>query len=241
MPNDSITSIYSRRLGGIERLAATRNRQLAWSVLVAKVFQPLIKENATVLDLGCGRGDFINLVKSEKRLGVDLDLNNRSYLADGIEFFCTNSQDMRNVQAHSIDLVFSSNLFEHLGNFESLFSTLNEITRVLKRGSDSRLIIMMPNARLIGWKFYDFIDHNLPLTENSLREALEVANFEILKMQPRFFPYTAVKMRFPISKSFIRAYLSLPPKLRPFAGQMLCIAKPVEICSSTTFGGDPRG
>jgi len=238
----NLSAIYSRRWGSCDGGgAAERSRRRAWSVLVAQIFQPLIKENSTVLDMGCGRGDFINLVKSERRLAIDLDSDNSFYLADGIEFFCTAAQDMRNVQDHSVDVVFSSNLFEHLGNSETLFRTLNEVRRVLRRGNDSRLIVMMPNARLVGWKFYDFIDHSLPLTENSLREALEVTNFEILKMHPKFFPYTAVKMRFSIPKSFIKAYLSIPFKLRPLAGQMLCIAKPVEINSSTSFGGNPHG
>ena len=77
-------------------------------MLVAQIFQPLIIENATVLDLGCGRGDFINLVKSERRLAVDLDSDSISSLADRIEFFCTAAQGMRNVQDHSVDVVFQA-------------------------------------------------------------------------------------------------------------------------------------
>ena len=123
----------------------------------------------------------------------------------------------------------------------TLFSTLNEVRRVLKRGSDSRLTVMMSNVRLVGWKFSDFIDHSLPLTENSLCETLEITNFEILKIHPKFFPDTAVKMRFSIPKSFNKAYLSIPFKLRPLAGQMLCVAKPVEINSSTSLWGNPHG
>ncbi|MEI8293873.1 MAG: hypothetical protein WCG66_07755 [bacterium] len=44
-------------------------RKSVWSVLIRDFFQKLIPPNATVLDLGCGYGEFINQVAAAKKSG----------------------------------------------------------------------------------------------------------------------------------------------------------------------------
>ena len=64
-----------------------------------------------------------------------------------------------------LDLVFTSNFFEHLPDKSSLGRTLEEIFRCLKPGG--RLVAMGPNIRFTGGSYWDFWDHYLPLTEAS--------------------------------------------------------------------------
>ena len=52
-------------------------------------------------------------------------------------------------------------------------------------------MILQPNIRYVGAKYWDYIDHHIALTEESLREGLEVSGFHVVRMIPRFLPYTA--------------------------------------------------
>ena len=221
--------IYERRWNSGGASPAEVNRNRAWECLVKYKFQGMLGDACTVLDLGCGPGDFINRISAQKKLAVDLDSNNAKSLKSDIHFYNTSSENLVDIKEETVDVVFSSNLFEHLSSTDSLFDTLSEVKRVLRSSPNSCLIVMMPNARKIGMKFYDFIDHKLPLTETSLAEAIEISGFEIVEFAPGFFPYSAAKTGFKVPMFVFKLYLKIPIKNRPAAGQMLCVAKPAVI------------
>jgi len=228
MTDEFLDKIYERRWNASNEsksAADVINREAAWNSLVKNIFQKFVNPSNIVLDLGCGPGDFINRIKAQEKYAIDLDPNNKRHLSNEVKFYCNRSNRLTDIPDQSVDLVFTSNLFEHLQSVEILFETLSEVKRIIKLGDNSLLIVMMPNANKVGMKFYDFIDHKLPLTEMSLVEALEVSGFRIVDMMPGFFPYSAAKTKFRIPKIFFDVYLRLPIKNRPFAGQMLCIAK----------------
>src|SRR2546423_14060919 len=70
---------------------------------------------------------------------------------------------------NSLNIVFTSNFFEHLPDKTALGRTLDEIFRCLKPGG--KLIAMGPNIKYLPGEYWDFWDHHLPLTETSLSEA----------------------------------------------------------------------
>lgn len=89
-----------------------------------------------------------------------------------------------------LDIVFTSNFFEHLPDKDTLGRTLDQAYRCLKRGG--RLIAMGPNYKCVKGRYWDFWDHHLPLTETSLAEGLTIRGFEIERCDARFLPYTIV-------------------------------------------------
>jgi ubiquinone/menaquinone biosynthesis C-methylase UbiE len=200
------------------------NRSRAWDNLIRHKFQNIITPDSVVLDLGCGPGDFINKIVAKKKIAIDIDKSTAVKLDPDIIFFNTSCSNLYEIKDKTVDYVFSSNMFEHLDSIETLLKTLEEVKRILKSNAESRLIVMMPNARKIGMKFYDFIDHTLPLTDFSLNEALEITGFQVLQIFPGFFPYTATAASFKIPNFLISLYLKIPLKNKPGAGQMLCIA-----------------
>lgn len=227
MSQSELTGIYNSRLRGKANLHSSKSRDNAWKALYEKVLQKHIKSDFTVIDLGSGPGYFINQVEAAKKYAVDLDENNSKFINNDISFQCTKADELNFTPDNSVNLVFSSNLFEHLGTNEVLLRTLNELHRVL-RAENSKLIILMPNIRYAKWDFYNFIDHNLPLTEVSLQEALELCNFEIIEAHKKFFPYSAHRIRFSAPTFIVKLYLQIPPLLRPRAKQMFFIAKPIK-------------
>lgn len=225
MNNIRLSDIYQRRFRNAENINSQINRMNAWVCLYEKVLKNLIKPDMTVLDLGSGPGFFINQVSAMKCIAVDADITNEKFMGKNIEFKNVKAQNLDFIDDDSVNLIFSSNLFEHLNSNDELFEVLHSAHRVLKKGN-SKIVILMPNIRFAKWDFFNFIDHKLPLNENSLSEALELANFEILSCYPRFFPYSANSSSITWPIFVIKAYLSLPPRMRPLAKQMFFVAQP---------------
>jgi SAM-dependent methyltransferase len=173
------------------RFAATSNyRRRVWQVLVPSFFQQFVSENATVLDLGCGYGEFINTVRAGRKLAMDLNPDSKGRLNPDVTFLLQNCSRTWALNPDELDVVFTSNFFEHLPDKQTLGLTLDQAFRCLKRGG--RLIAMVPNIKVVNGRYWDFWDHHLQLTEMSLTEGLSIRGFEIERSESRFLPYTIV-------------------------------------------------
>jgi len=132
--------------------------------------------------------------------------------------------DLSPIPSESVDVVFASNVFEHLADTWDLLQTLRETHRVLRRGG--RLLILQPNIRILKGRYWDFIDHRLPLTDRSLVEALRLVDFEVREARSRFLPFTK-SSRWPKSAFFVRLYLLFPVAHRILGEQAWVVgAKP---------------
>lgn len=209
MSDEKLSDIYQRRFYDNKQQKSAINREHAWICLFEKVFRNFIKPEMTVLDLGSGPGHFINQVIAQKCIAIDADATNEKYIRKDIEFLNVKAQNLDFLPENSVDLIFSSNLFEHLSSSDDLFKVLQGAHRVMKKGN-SKMIVLMPNIRFAKWDFFDFIDHKLPLNEISLKEALEISNFEVLSSHRKFFPYSADRSLINWPIFVFKAYLTLP-------------------------------
>jgi SAM-dependent methyltransferase len=162
-------------------------RRAVWRVLVEQYFQQFIPESSTVLDLGCGYGEFINQIRSKKKFGMDLNPDAASYLSHDVQLLEQDCSTKWDVADESLDIVFTSNFFEHLPSKAALGHTLDEAKRFL-RPETGRLIALGPNIKFLNGTYWDFWDHHLLLTDCSLAEALATRGFHIEKCLPRFLP-----------------------------------------------------
>jgi SAM-dependent methyltransferase len=179
-----------------------------WNILWRRVFSRGVRPEDTVLDLGAGYCEFINAAVARRRIAVDLDPDARQHAAEGVEVHSVPAQQLGFLRDGEVDVVFSSNFFEHLPTKGTLTAVVQELHRVLKPGG--RLVAMGPNARLIPGAYWDYYDHQLPLTEKSVAELLRMTGFEPTRVEPRFLPYT-VKGGGPRSPLLVEAYLALRP------------------------------
>jgi SAM-dependent methyltransferase len=214
---EELTRVYATRFDGHKGY-----RQKVWQVLVSHYFQRLVAKDSAILDLGCGYGEFINAIQARRKFGMDLNPRAREHLASGVTFLQQDCSLAWPLPDAELDLVFTSNFFEHLANKTVLGLTLEQIFRVLKPGG--RLIALGPNIKFTHGRYWDFWDHYLPLTELSLSEGLSVRGFVVDRCCPRFLPYTMVGARqYPLW--CIRAYLNLPWLWRWKGEQFLVIAR----------------
>ena len=195
-------------------------RKAVWAILVANWFARYVTERDAVLDLGCGYGEFINQVRCREKFAMDLNPDAPRFLSGEVRFLLQDCSTRWQVPEGGLDVVFTSNFFEHLPDKAALGRTLDEVRRCLRPGG--RLIAMGPNVKYVPGAYWDFWDHHIALTEASLSEALRTRGFEIDLCVDRFLPYTMADGR-QYPGLFLRAYLKLPLAWRFFGKQFLVI------------------
>jgi len=216
---NQLKQIYARRFD-----AQRDYRNRVWKVLVSDFFQGFLKPDDTVLDLGCGYGQFINHARVRTRYAMDLNPHSRESLAPGITFLEQDCSSPWPLPDDSLDLVFTSNFFEHLPAKMILERTIQEAVRCLKK--DGRIIAMGPNIRCVPGAYWDFWDHHIPLSELSVSELLETNGFIVDSAIPRFLPYTMVNQR-ERPMLLIKLYLRLRFVWRILGHQFLVIGRKV--------------
>ncbi len=221
---------YSRIDTGLDRLYANRfsaadrrTKQRVWAVLCASFFQRYIARDAVLLDLGAGYCEFLRHIQAGRKLAVDLNPDTLHVAGADVEVLPIPFDRLADsVSSSSLDVVFASNVFEHLRSPDSLLEILEVLHDLLRPGG--RLIVLQPNVRCVGPAFWDFVDHTLPLTEKGMAEALHLSGFQIEETRARFLPYT-FKSRLPTSSWLVRLYLHCRPAQFLLGKQMLIVAK----------------
>jgi len=152
-----------------------------------KVYLPIVEplkmvyEHPDILDLGCGRGEWLELMKNNgfDTKGIDLDegmledcidLSLDVYQVDVLEY-------LRGLDADSVCLVSALHLVEHI-NFDKVLNLVSEALRVLKPGG--LLILETPNSEnlVVGTSnFYLDPTHQKPLPAELLSFVAEYAGF----------------------------------------------------------------
>jgi SAM-dependent methyltransferase len=202
------------------RLAPDPKRAAVWGALWRYYFRRLIPPDACVLDMGCGYGDFINNVVARRRIAIDVWPEFARHLVPGVEPHVGSVTDLSFLADGSVDLAFSSNVFEHLPQAD-LVSVLAQLRR--KLSANGTLVILQPNYRYAFREYFDDYTHITVYSHISLSDLLVANNYEVVEAHPRFLPLT-VKSRLPVWPILIAAYLASP--LRPLGKQMLIRAKP---------------
>lgn len=214
----AVQNIYRHRFS----LQDTAALSAVWRVLVQSHFRRWINPDDAVLDVGAGQCHFINHVTARRRVAFDSNSDVARHAAPGVDVIVASDLAVLD-RSSPFDVVFMSNFLEHLPNGEAVVEWLAAAHALLRTGG--RLIVLQPNFRLVGARYFDFIDHKTVLTDASLVEAAELAGFKLLYLKRRFLPYTS-KSRLPRHPWLVRLYLKLPPVQFLFGKQTLMVAEP---------------
>jgi SAM-dependent methyltransferase len=201
-------------------------REAAWSALCGEFFDRFVPEDGTVVDVGAGDGLFSRHIRAARRIAVDESPRVKRLAAEGVEVRVVSADAFADGLEGAADLVFVSNLLEHLPSKAMVVDVLRECGRAL--APEGRLLILQPNIRYVGGAYWDYLDHELPLTDRSVAEALRLAGLEVVEQHARFLPYTAASFR-RLSPGWVgflvRVYLRLPWLWRVFGAQSLLVAR----------------
>ncbi|MGP1674479.1 MAG: class I SAM-dependent methyltransferase [Candidatus Limnocylindrales bacterium] len=175
---------------------------------VVRFLQRYMDPGAPVLDLACDRGHFIRWVIGSERWATDIR-DVRAALPEDVRFVQSSGLELASVVPNGyFGTVFMSNYLEHLDSSDAVIDQLRVARQLLR--PDGRVIVLQPNIRLVGPRYWDFIDHKVALTERSLLEAAELAELRTVDLITRFLPYST-KGRLPSDGRLVRAYLAFRP------------------------------
>jgi len=163
-----------------------------------KVYLPYVeqakkgKRDFFILDLGCGRGEWLELLREHGYIARGVDLNGVQVRqcqeigldvieADVIEY-------LRNQQLNSLGAVTGFHILEHL-SFKAIISLFDETLRILKSGGVAIFETPNPENLLVGTcNFYLDPTHRHLLPPQLLKFLLESRGFERTEIK-RLHPY----------------------------------------------------
>ena len=196
---------------------SARNR--AWKVLAGYLQKRFMPANGTILDLGAGYGTFINNITAKEKYALDRGGILQKYAAPDVETLIQSCTDLKNLQDNYFDVVFASNLLEHLTP-EETEKTLKETMRILK--PSGKIILLQPNFTYAFKNYFDDFTHIQIFTHLGLRDLLTASGFTVRHVYPKFMPYS-LRSKLPAHPLLVKLYLRSPWK--PSAGQMLVVAE----------------
>lgn len=191
-------------------------RVKVWTA-ITEYLQPYVGKNKTVFDLGSGYGDFINLIKAKKKYALDISPAVKDYINKDVTFINKPSTSLEAIATNSVDVVFSSNMMEHLDRTQ-LEQTMKGVKRIIKSGGV--MILIGPNFRYAYKNYFDDYTHKTIFTHVSLNDAMFEYGFRAIKVVPKFLPLS-LKSRLPKSYLLTKLYLNSP--IHPLGKQMLLI------------------
>jgi predicted SAM-dependent methyltransferase len=198
-------------------------RDVVWREVCHYLQARYLAPNLRILDIGAAYCNFINNIQGRERHALDISPIIEEYAAPGVATHVRPCTDLRCFEEESLDVVFVSNLFEHLTRAD-LCTSLAEIHRVLASGG--RLIVLQPNFRYCFRSYFDDYTHTYIYTDRSLCDIFEACGFQIADVRPRFLPVnmkSTLRLSLPRLDWIVWLYLRLP--LKPLAGQMLIVAR----------------
>lgn len=198
-----------------------------------------LPKGSKILDLGCGRGEFLRgfIRCGLKGYGVDQSTIAKSVCPEAE----ISQSDLENeplpYDENSFDAVFSKSVLEHFYYPEKL---VMEIYRVVNIGG--LVITMLPDWESVYKTFYEDYTHRTPFTANSLKEIFLINGFDDVKVE-KFrqlpflwsFPYLQpfCSMVAIIAPRFLRRY----SKLVRFSQEIMLLSTAVKP-DNTLRGGD---
>ena len=148
-------------------------------------------EGKEILDIGCGRGEWLKLMQDEGLTAKGLDLNHVLVQECRDKGFAVEENDalsyLRSLPDNSLGAVTSFHLIEHL-SFEDRIALFDESVRVLKSGGVALFETPNPRNLLVGGcNFWADPTHLRPLypeTHKFLMEYRGFCNVELLFLHP---------------------------------------------------------
>jgi len=194
-----------------------------WKEVTYYIQKKYIPADSKVMDLGAGYCDFINHVAAKEKYALDVFDRLEEFAKPDVSTHIQSCTDLSFLADNHLDVIFASNLLEHLLHRE-LLDTIGEVRRVLR--PKGRLILLQPNFKYCYRTYFDDYTHLQIFTHMGIYDLLEMAGLKVEAMYPRFLPVnmkSTLRYRIPFLGLIVRLYMRSP--IKPLAGQMLIVAR----------------
>jgi len=171
---------FENRYRGSE--ASIIEKQRPYGAIVSSSFK--LPKRATIIDIGCGRGEWLELLATfgyKSTIGIDLNISMVEHCkAKGLNVVMSTAHDyIAQLDPGSVDLITGFHIVEHL-SIESLLELMKLCFQALKPGG--RVVFETPNPRNIivgAYSFHFDPTHNKPLPPELLSYIGEYVGFQL--------------------------------------------------------------
>ena len=174
-----------------------------------------LEKDQKILELGCGRGEFLNEFKlgGLDAYGVDISDYCKKFFPS-LNFKQVDlAKEKLPYEDNFFDVIFSKSLIEHFYYPEKI---MNEAYRLLKPGGI--IITLTPDWEFIYKSFYEDYTHRTPFTSVSLKDIHSICNFREIEVKKfKQLPLLWDKSKFYYYPLEILSFLTrilIPEKLR---------------------------
>ena len=139
-----------------------------------------LPRRSKILDLGCGRGEFLRgfIRCGLNGYGVDQSTIAKSVCPEAEILQSNLENEPLPYDDNSFDVIFSKSVLEHFYYPEKL---VMEIYRIVKPGG--LVITMVPDWESVYKTFYEDYTHRTPFTANSLKDIFLINGFDDVKVE----------------------------------------------------------
>lgn len=173
-----------------------------------------LDNRSKILEIGCGRGEWINqfIVNGFDGYGCDISTYSFNTLPEGKFIQFDILKDPTPYEKESFDIIFTKSFIEHFYYPEKLLKMSHDLLK--KNGI---LITLTPEWKYHFKDFYDDYTHRTPFTKTSLKDIHLINNFRDVNVQSfKQLPSTWAKFNF-LSKAFSEIIrILMPDKFKTF-------------------------
>lgn len=166
-----------------------------------------IKEKISILDIGCGEGNFLSNLDSIKFDKTGIEINKEGYIATQKKGISAFDQDISkiNFNGKKFDTISLWHVLEHINSPKLLFKNIRK-----NLNNSGILIFQVPNTESIGfrygkqnWFHLDSPRHLMLYNVRSVKKLCDLTGFEIVSIKNEFYDYP-LDLFWSIRKNFIR-------------------------------------
>jgi len=148
-------------------------------------------ETKTLLDIGCGTGDFLKTAKENNWTvsGIEPNADARSIANQKTDNSVFDIEQLNNFESNSFDVITLWHVLEHLPDLEHQISILKKLLK-----PKGRLVVAVPNYKSFDasyynqfWAAYDVPRHLWHFDQNSISKLFASIDMEIEQIKPMLF------------------------------------------------------
>jgi len=156
-----------------------------------KLINSFSTEKKTLLDLGCGTGDFLEAAKNDHWtvFGIEPHEQARSIANVKTDNAVFDVNQLSNFNASSFDVITLWHVLEHLPNLEEQLSILKKLLK-----PSGILIVAVPNYKSFDaqyykefWAAYDVPRHLWHFDIKSISNLFQIVSMEVIKIRPMYY------------------------------------------------------
>jgi ubiquinone/menaquinone biosynthesis C-methylase UbiE len=189
-----------------------------------------LKKKQKILEIGCGRGEFLNefCLRGLKEYGTDISNYSKQFFPNLNFKQADLTKESLPYNDNFFDIVFSKSFVEHFYYPEKIFQ---EAYRVLKPGGI--IITLTPEWKYVYKSFYDDYTHRVPFTKASLNDIHKINNFKEIYVEsfiqlPALFEknifYPFNKFLAVVTRIFLPDFLKMKNKWIRFSKEVMLLS-----------------